>query len=59
VLHVVTVVPDFGMSVVGTYFEKGSRKSALHEVGEELAAWVVSMCPTRRGAPPCAARAGL
>ena len=39
-LHVVTVLPDFGMSVVGSYFKSGYEKTALHEIGEALSAWV-------------------
>ncbi|GAA5078214.1 universal stress protein [Maritalea mobilis] len=45
VLHVVTVVPDFGMSVVGTFFEKGYEDKALTHVGEELKAWVAQHVP--------------
>jgi nucleotide-binding universal stress UspA family protein len=39
-LHVLTVVPDFGMSVVGSFFEKGFEKKALQQVGEKLKEWV-------------------
>jgi nucleotide-binding universal stress UspA family protein len=39
-LHVVTVLPDFGMSVVGSYFKSGYEKTALHEIGQALSAWV-------------------
>lgn len=35
-LVVVTVIPDFGMSIVGTYFEKGAEKKALQHAAEEL-----------------------
>ncbi|MGP1358952.1 universal stress protein [Roseicyclus sp.] len=45
VLHVLTVVPDFGMSVVGSYFEAGFEKKAMHKVGEELGAWVAANVP--------------
>lgn len=45
VLHVATVVPDFGMSVVGSYFDKGFEERALHEVGERLSAWVDKHVP--------------
>lgn len=45
-LHVMTVVPDFGMSVVGTFFEAGFEEKALHHVGEDLAAWVNENVPT-------------
>jgi nucleotide-binding universal stress UspA family protein len=40
ILHVLTVVPDFGMSVVGSYFEPGFEKKAMHQVGEDLSHWV-------------------
>lgn len=40
VLHVVTVMPDFGMSVVSGYFDKDFEDKALHEVGEKLTEWV-------------------
>ena len=40
VLHVMTVVPDFGMSVVGTFFEDGFEDKALHKAGEDLSHWV-------------------
>ncbi len=39
-LHVVTVMPDFGMSIVGTFFESGFEEKALHELGEKLSGWV-------------------
>ena len=45
VLHVMTVVPDFGLSVVGTYFDEGFEKEALHKVGEDLSAWVAENVP--------------
>lgn len=45
ILHVVAVVPDFGMSVVGGYFDKGFEKKALHEVGETLSAWIGANVP--------------
>jgi len=39
-LHVMTVVPDFGMSVVGSFFEDGFEEKALDQVGKDLSAWV-------------------
>jgi Universal stress protein UspA and related nucleotide-binding proteins len=45
VLHVLTVVPDFGMSVVGSYFEPGFEQTAMHKVGEDLTAWVAAHVP--------------
>lgn len=44
-LHIVTVLPDFGMSMVGSYFEGGFEKKALHEVGEHLTAWIGENVP--------------
>jgi nucleotide-binding universal stress UspA family protein len=44
-LHVATVVPDFGMSVVGSYFPEGFEEKAMHEVGERLAAFVNDHVP--------------
>ncbi|RMA41241.1 universal stress protein [Rhodophyticola porphyridii] len=45
ILHVITVVPDFGMSVVGSFFEQGFEEKALHQVGEKLTAWVAENIP--------------
>ncbi|MCM2561307.1 universal stress protein [Lutimaribacter sp. EGI FJ00015] len=45
VLHVMTVLPDFGMSMVGSYFDKGFEKKALHDVGEALSDWVNKNVP--------------
>lgn len=44
-LHVVSVFPDFGVSAVGTYFGEGFEKQALHDLGEELSAWVAANVP--------------
>lgn len=51
-LHVVTVVPDFGMSIVGTYFEAGFEQKALHEIGEQLSAWMAEHVPAEIDAKP-------
>ncbi|RED12207.1 universal stress protein [Pontivivens insulae] len=45
VLHVVTVVPDFGLSVVGSFFEKGFEEMALKEIGGKLTEWVSANVP--------------
>ncbi len=44
-LHVVTVLPDFGLSMVGTYFRSDFEKEALRNVGEALAEWVQTNVP--------------
>lgn len=46
VLHVMTVVPDFGTSMVGTYFEANYEERALHEAGEALTAWTNDNVPS-------------
>ncbi len=45
VLHVVTVVPDFGMSMVGSYFRKGYEGEVLRAAGAALADWVTRNVP--------------
>ena len=44
-LHVVTVMPDYGMSVVGTYFADDFEAKALHAIGEQLSDWVTEHIP--------------
>ena len=44
-LHVVTVLPDFGLAQVSNYFGKDFEKKALHEMGEALTAWVNANVP--------------
>lgn len=44
-LHVVSVLPDFGMSMVGTFFKSGFEQTALHHFGEALRAWVKQHVP--------------
>lgn len=45
VLHIATVVPDFGMSVVGSFFPEGFEEKAMHEVGEQLTAFINAHVP--------------
>jgi len=45
VLHVMTVVPDFGTSMVGSFFDSGFEEKALHQAGEALTAWVNDTIP--------------
>lgn len=42
-LHVVTVFPD--MSLVANYFAADFEKTALHDLGERLSAWVEEHAP--------------
>lgn len=44
-LHVMTVVPDFGMSMVGSFFPKDYEAKALEAVTEKLHAYVSEKVP--------------
>lgn len=44
-LHLVTVVPDFGMSIVGGYFPEGFEEKALGDTGERLKAFAAEKIP--------------
>ena len=44
-LHVVSVLPDFGMSMVGTFFKAGFEQTALHHFSEALKSWVRQNVP--------------
>ncbi len=45
VLHVVSVLPDFGFATVAGYFREGFEKTALHDFGEALGKWVSQNVP--------------
>jgi len=44
-LHVVSVLPDFGMSIVESYFKEGYEEEALADFGHKLADWVRKHVP--------------
>ncbi len=44
-LHVITVVPDFGLSIVGSYFPEGYEKHALDEASKRLHEFVRAEIP--------------
>ncbi len=44
-LHVITVIPNFSMPMVGNYFDEGFIDRALHDVGQELSRWVREHIP--------------
>lgn len=44
-LHVMTVVPDFGMTMVGQFFPKGFEKKAVEAVNRQLHAFVDEHIP--------------
>ena len=45
VLHVMSVLPDFGMSIVGSYFDKDFEKKALMDMTGQIKSWVSSNVP--------------
>jgi len=45
VLHVVSVLPDYGMSQVGAFFSKDYEKEALAGFGKALAEWTEANIP--------------
>lgn len=44
-LHIVSVLPDFGMSLVGDFFKKGYEQMALTQFSAALRAWVMQNVP--------------
>lgn len=44
-LSVVTVVPDYGMSIVGSYFKEGTMKSAVESANLQLHDFVKKTLP--------------
>jgi len=48
VLNVITVVPDYGMTIVGSFFEEGTLKKAVEATNEQLHAFVAEN--TEKGA---------
>ncbi|MCC6007871.1 MAG: universal stress protein [Rhodobacteraceae bacterium] len=44
-LHVISVLPDFGMAIVGGFFSADHEKAALKRLGEQLRAWVDEHVP--------------
>lgn len=51
-LHVITVIPNFGMPMVGNYFGEGFVERALHDVGVELSKWVNGHIPDEQEIHP-------
>ncbi|MDX1609679.1 MAG: universal stress protein [Halofilum sp. (in: g-proteobacteria)] len=48
-LHVLMVVPDFGMSIVGSFFPEGYEKQALERAHEHMESFVKEHVP--KGVP--------
>jgi len=45
VLHVMSVLPDFGMPVVGSYFDKDFEGAALMDMSAQIKSWVSRNVP--------------
>jgi nucleotide-binding universal stress UspA family protein len=48
VLHVITVVPDFGMTIVADYFPPDFEKKALTQATERLRAFLAKNAPAAK-----------
>lgn len=59
VLHVMSVLPDFGMSVVGSYFDKDFEGAALGDMTGQLKAWVSRNVPEGVKAEPHVAHGSI
>ena len=44
-LHIMTVVPDYGMSIVGTYFPEDHAETMITDTKEKLAVYVAKNVP--------------
>ncbi|MGP9790646.1 universal stress protein [Roseinatronobacter sp. NSM] len=44
-LHIVSVLPDFGLSMVGAFFQKGFEQAALLQFTEAMRKWVRANVP--------------
>lgn len=44
-LHIITVVPDFGMSIVGSFFPAGYEQKALEQARDTLHAFTADRLP--------------
>ncbi|TRD23580.1 universal stress protein [Palleronia caenipelagi] len=45
VLHIIAVMPNFGMPMVANFFDDAFVTQALHDLGEQLTAWVNTHIP--------------
>jgi nucleotide-binding universal stress UspA family protein len=44
-LHVMSVLPDFGMAIVGSYFDKDFEGAAMQDMTGQLKSWVSRNVP--------------
>ena len=59
VLHVMSVLPDFGMSVVGSYFDKDFEGAALMDMSAQIKSWVSRNVPEGVKAEPHVAHGSI
>jgi len=58
-IHVMTVLPDFGKSVVGSYFKPGFEKEALADMAGQIKAFVAEHVPGDVQAKPHVAHGSI
>jgi nucleotide-binding universal stress UspA family protein len=58
-VHVMTVLPDFGKSVVGTYFDKDFEHEALDDMSRQIKAFVTEHLPGDVRAKPHVAHGSI
>ena len=59
VLHVMSVLPDYGMSIVGSYFDKDFEGAALIDMSAQIKSWVLRNVPEGVKAEPHVAHGSI
>ncbi|MCH8168789.1 MAG: universal stress protein [Proteobacteria bacterium] len=59
VLHVMSVLPDYGMSIVGSYFDKDFEGAALIDMSAQIKSWVSRNVPEGVKAEPHVAHGSI
>ncbi len=58
-LHVMTVLPNFGMSIVGSYFDKGFEQKALADMEQKVRAFCDAEVPSDVSVKPHVAHGAI
>ena len=58
-LHVMTVLPNFGMSIVGSYFDKGFEQKALADIEQKIRAYCAAEIPSDIAVKPHVAHGAI
>ncbi len=51
-VHTISIVPDFGTSMVGSFFNESHKEDAMHKLGEEVQAYVSEHFSTKISVRP-------